>query len=93
MSAMERRCAMSQTIEELREVAAALSGALQLASRENDLRKRQVELVVKNRAEMEDCWNCPVYTGAETLTCETREKCEEHIAKWSLEQAKKGGAG
>lgn len=79
----ERRCGVStQTIEELREEAAALSGALQLASQENATLKRQVESLVKNRAEMEDCWNCPVYTGSETLTCETREKCEEHIAKW-----------
>ncbi len=84
---------MSQTIEELREVAESLFGALQVVSKENAMLKRQVELVVKNRAEVEDCWNCPVYDGSKTLTCDTLEKCEGRITKWSLEQAKKGGGG
>ncbi len=81
---------MNLIVFEGRTVAVMAPEDLEALEAERDTLKRRVELVIKNRAEMEDCWNCPVYTGSETLTCETREKCEEHIAKWSLEQAKKG---
>jgi hypothetical protein len=83
-------CSFGPFVEALAEHARKLERERDLLKLENATLKRQVGLVIKNRAEMEDCWNCPVYTGAETLTCETREKCEEHISKWSLEQAKGG---
>lgn len=70
-----------------------LKDAMRETSAEIATLKRRLELVIKNRAEMEDCWNCPVYDGSETLTCRTLENCEERITRWSLEQAKKGGGG
>jgi len=81
----------AQTIEELREVAAALSGALQLASKENDLLKRQVEVLARRIERLNRkgyaCEICEVTVSE--LHCVQR--CAELVKSWSLEQAKKGG--
>jgi hypothetical protein len=79
----------TQTIEELKEVAEALSGALQLASRENDALKRQVEAMAKEFSKHGLCEEC-----AARVLCLHRSvgiTCRDSIKQWSLEQAKKGG--
>jgi hypothetical protein len=91
-----------QTIEELREVAEALSGALQLASRENDLLKqenatlkRQVEVFVEAWSKRIYCQTClvvrtPLASSPEVKYCQNRDSCKKVMRAWSLEQAKKG---
>ncbi len=85
-----------QTIEDLREVAAALSGALQLASKENDTLKRQVEVLAKRidtlTTRYGECRMCPVSRDGyhSPPRCECGQKCAENMIEWSLEQAKKG---
>lgn len=73
---------MSQTIEELREVAGALSGALQLAS-------RQVDVLAKEFSKHGRCAECQArhvcLHSAGGITC------GDAIKQWSREQAKKGG--
>jgi hypothetical protein len=78
-----------QTIEDLREVAAALPGALQLASRENDTLKRQVEVLANDMARTAPPENYPNHYD-DWLELLFAERVQWWV-KWSLEQAKKGG--
>ncbi len=81
-----------QTMEELREVAEALSGALQLASQENDTLKRQVEVLAKKIGEYyADIPHPETFAGYRNHWEELSmlERTQEWL-KWSLEQAKKG---
>jgi hypothetical protein len=73
---------MSQTIEELKEEAAALSGALQLAS-------RQVEVLAKEFSKHGRCAECQARHVC--LHAASGITCGDAIKQWSLEQAKKGG--
>jgi hypothetical protein len=74
---------------ELKEVAEALSGALQLASQEAETLKRQLEVLAKELGNRM-CVECQARSlclhSAGGITC------EDAIKEWSLEQAKKGGA-
>ncbi len=77
---------MSQTMEELREVEAALSGALQLASQENDTLKRQVGVLAKEFSTHGRCVECQARYLC--LYSAVGITCEDAIKQWSLEQAK-----
>jgi hypothetical protein len=79
-----------QTIDELREIAEALSGALQIAVKESDLLRRQVDAMAKVFSKHGVCSDCVA-----RVMCRTSGgggiTCVEAIKQWSLEQAKGGG--
>jgi hypothetical protein len=81
------------TIDELREVAQALSGALQIATRENDLLRRQVEALAKEFSEHGVCADCAANASALCRSTGAGITCGDSIKQWSLERAKKGGGG
>jgi len=82
----------TQTIEEMKEVAEALSGALQLASQENDTLKRQVEVLLLASRDMLEAWSnkTPLAWQPENNP-DLLEKLRSALL--SVDEAKKGGAG
>ena len=78
-----------QTIDELREIAEALSGALQLAVRECDLLRRQVEAMANDMARTAPPENYPDHYD-DWLALLWAERVQWWV-KWSLAKAKEGG--
>ena len=79
----------TQTSEELREVAEALSGALQLASRENATLKRHVDVLALASRNMLEAWDnkTPLAWQPENNP-ELLEKLRSALL--SVDEAKKG---
>ncbi len=75
-------------MEELREVAEALSGALQLASRENDTLKRQVEVLEEFARDVLHGFDCDADAHRYGTMCRC---CTAAKILGEIEQAKKGG--
>ena len=82
--------------DELREIAKALSGALQIAVRESDMLRRQVEVLLlawKNSASCSSCVLVRKESGkaAAANYCQYTTDCANTMRQWSMEHAKVGG--
>jgi hypothetical protein len=79
----------AQTIEELREAANGLSGALQLASRQVEVLLARIDRMGTDCADEEASDACCISCPMRGRDCAV--KCIDNMRQWSLEQAKKGG--
>lgn len=68
-----------------------MSGILATLRRENDMLRRQVEVLAERIAGC--CSRCPAEGACDAEDDNANAWCEELIKAWSLEQARKGGGG